>query len=314
LRTSGKRIIVIGELNVDVIASGLSQVPRLGHEILASDFQLSLGSASAIFACGVAKLGNEVTFVSTVGRDQFGDFCLAELTRAGISNQHVMRERNLRTGVTVSLSTIRDRALVTFPGAIAAVGPHLLKRSFFATHDHLHMTSYFLQTGLKTSFAKIFADAKKHGITTSFDPNSDPSQTWNAEDLKAVLEHTDVLFVNKAESLKLARSRSIKSALRVLSALVPCSVVKLGAEGAIAIDNTGITSASAFKVAVKDTTGAGDSFDAGFVSSYIRGNRLDDCLRTANACGALSTLQAGGTESQPNTKELKKFLKANKPL
>src|SRR6185369_10726812 len=101
---------------------------------------------------------------------------------------------------------------------------------------------------------------------------------------------------------------------RVLSALVPCSVVKLGAEGAIAIDNTGITSASAFKVAVKDTTGAGDSFDAGFVSSYIRGNRLDDCLRTANACGALSTLQAGGTESQPNTKELKKFLKANKPL
>ena len=309
MRTSGKRIIVIGELNVDVVASGLSRAPRLGQEILASDFQLSLGSASAIFACGAAKLGHNVTFVSIVGRDEFGDFCLQELTRSGISTRHVIRDKNLRTGVTVSLSTINDRALVTYPGAIAAVGSHLLQKSVLAKQDHLHMTSYFLQTSLRSSFAKIFADAKKRGLTTSFDPNSDPSQTWDAEDLKDVLAQTDVLFVNKTEALKLTRTRNTKGALRALSELVPCAVIKLAAEGSIAIEKGEITPAPPFKVTVKDTTGAGDSFAAGFVSSYVSGNNLAESLRSANACGALSTRKAGGTESQPNAKELKKFLK-----
>jgi sugar/nucleoside kinase (ribokinase family) len=311
--TSGKRIIVLGELNVDVVASGLSHAPMLGKEILASDFQLSLGSASAIFACGAAKLGHEVTFVSTVGRDEFGDFCLRELLRNGISTRFVRRDKNLRTGVTVSLSTMADRALVTYPGAIAAVGPHLLKKSLLAKHQHLHMTSYFLQTGLRGSFAKIFSEAKKQGLTTSFDPNSDPSQTWEAEGLNDVLAHTDVLLVNKVEAQKLTRRRDTKSAFRVLSELVPCAVIKLGDKGAVAMEKGALTSAPAFEVPVKDTTGAGDSFAAGFVSSYISGSKLDDCLRTANACGALSTLKAGGTESQPNRKELKRFLKANQP-
>ena len=63
------KILVIGELNVDIVATGLRSAPEMGAEILAEDFQLTLGSASAIFAAGVAKLGPGVTFVSQVGRD-----------------------------------------------------------------------------------------------------------------------------------------------------------------------------------------------------------------------------------------------------
>ncbi len=80
-----KGVVVIGELNIDIVAAGLSESPKMGAEILATDFQLTLGSASAIFACGVAKLGHEVTFISRVGRDDFGKFCMAALRQAGIS-------------------------------------------------------------------------------------------------------------------------------------------------------------------------------------------------------------------------------------
>src|SRR5882724_11362960 len=108
---AGNRVIVIGELNIDAVASGLSATPTMGAEVLAANFQLTLGSASAIFASGIAKLSHEVTFIAKVGADHFGDFCLAALREAGVSTRYVSREKDLRTGVTISLSTPSDRAL-----------------------------------------------------------------------------------------------------------------------------------------------------------------------------------------------------------
>ena len=305
-------MIVIGELNIDAVASGLSEAPKMGGEILASEFRLTLGSASAIFACGVAKLGHDVTFIARVGSDHFGKFCLSALRDAGISTRYVSRDKDLKTGVTISLSTPDDRALVTYPGAIAALGPEDVNSSRLKGHNHLHMTSYFLQTRLQASFPQIFREARQLGLTTSFDPNSDPTQSWS-KSIREVFAYTDLLFVNKAETLSLTRSRTINAALKVLGQEVSCAVIKLGPEGAIAIKGGEITSAAGFPIKAVDTTGAGDSFAAGFVSSYLRGRPVKECLGVANACGALSTLKAGGTEGQPTRQTLKRFLAAHRP-
>src|ERR1051326_7607682 len=117
-RSTTPRILVIGELNVDIVLAGLESIPKFGAEILARDCELTLGSASAIFAVGLSKLGHPVTFVSQVGRDSFGDFCIDALKQAGVSTRNVART-NEQTGVTIALSSVRDRALVTFPGAIS---------------------------------------------------------------------------------------------------------------------------------------------------------------------------------------------------
>ena len=304
----GRRILVIGELNIDVVASGLREAPQLGEEILASDFALTLGSASAIFACGIAKLGYEVTFVSKVGADEFGKFCLSELRAAGVSTSHVIRKKELQTGVTIALSTNKERALVTYPGSISAVGPDLFRSSLLRGHQHLHMTSYFLQTRLKSSFPRIFREAQEMGLSTSFDPNSDPSQNWDRE-IDGVLAHTDLLFLNENEALRLTRQRDVRSALKKLGDLVPCVVIKRGARGAIGISEGKTTSVPAFRIVTKDTTGAGDSFAAGFVSSFLRGGSIRENLRSGNACGALSAMYAGGTAGQPDLSALNRFLK-----
>jgi sugar/nucleoside kinase (ribokinase family) len=112
--------------------------------------------------------------------------------------------------------------------------------------------------------------------------------------------------------LQLTRARNARAALKTLSKEVRCAVIKLGARGALAVKDGEITSAPAFKVEPTDTTGAGDSFAAGFVSSYLRGLSIAECLRAGNACGALSTLQVGGTAGQPTRETLKKFLGANR--
>ena len=306
-QTLPAKIAVIGELNVDGVASGLLQPPTMGSEIIAQDFQLTLGSASAIFASGVAKLGHDVTFVSKVGADEFGDFCLNALRDVGISTQNVFRDPALKTGITLSLSTRKDRALVTFLGAIASLSYEDLRMSAIKGKQHLHMTSYFLQEALRPSFPRIFQEAHSAGLTTSFDPNSDPTHSWG-NDIAGVLEHTDVLFLNRTEALQLTRARNTRRALKILASQVPCAVIKLGPKGAVAARNGEFAWAPGFKVNVLDTTGAGDSFASGFISAYLNNNPLEECIRIGNACGALSTLEAGGTAGQPDTETLRQFL------
>jgi sugar/nucleoside kinase (ribokinase family) len=301
---------VIGELNVDIVAAGVRQLPETGIEVLAKDCELTLGSASAIFATGIAKLGCAVTFVSQVGKDSFGDFCVAALKDAGISTRYVRRKAAEKTGVTIALSNTRDRALITFPGAIASFSAKDCDTSLMRRHHHLHLTSYYLQRGLKPSFGALFRQAKAAGLTTSFDPNTDPSQKWNRS-IKSVLKYADVLFVNEREATALTGCKSTREALKALGQVVPCAVVKQGPKGAVAIRNDEVVAGSGFQVETVDTTGAGDSFAAGFVSAYARRAPLADSLRVANACGALSTRKLGGTPGQPTQEELQLFLKAN---
>jgi sugar/nucleoside kinase (ribokinase family) len=307
---SGRAVAVIGELNVDLIASGLTSAPILGREVLAERFQTVLGSASAIFACGAARLGHPVSFFSRVGDDEYGRFCLDALHNAGISTESVRVLPTSKTGVTISLSTRSDRALVTVLGAISELRYKDLDLQALQGHNHLHMTSFFLQTALRPSFPRILRQARKLGLTTSFDPNSDPLSSWGP-DVWSVVDETTILFINQEEALHLTRKTNVREALKQLAERSPCVVIKLGPRGAIAAADGQVVSVPSFKVSPLDTTGAGDSFAAGFVHAFLAGRDLHGCLVEGNACGALSTLQVGGTAGQPDLASLSKFLRHN---
>jgi sugar/nucleoside kinase (ribokinase family) len=302
-----RSVAVIGELNVDLIASGLTSPPLLGREVLADDLQTVLGSASAIFACGAARLGHPVSFFSKVGDDDYGHFCLDALRQAGISTGNVPAFADSKTGVTISLSTRSDRAMVTVLGAISELAYKDLDLQALQGHSHLHMTSYFLQTALRPAFPRILRQARKLGLTTSFDPNSDPQSSWGS-DIWKVVDETTIFFVNQDEALQLTRKKHVRDALQQLGEHAPCVVIKLGAKGAIATAEGEVVAVPGFKISPVDTTGAGDSLAAGFVHAFLSGADLHECLRVGNACGALSTLHVGGTAGQPNLKTLKNFL------
>jgi len=303
-------VLVIGELNVDIVATGLRGFPEMGAEILAQDCELTLGSASAIFAVGMSKLGHKVTFVSQVGRDSFGEFCVAKLKQLGVATSNVVRKANEKTGVTLALSGKHDRALITYPGAIASLNADRINDRLLKKHDHVHLTSYYLQKELQPQFGEILQHAKALGLTTSFDPNSDPSDKWNSK-INSVLKYTDVLFVNEREAIKLTKSKTTQAALKMLGAKVPCVVVKRGDKGAIAIQDNELFTDSGFSIKALDTTGAGDSFDAGFLSAYLMKQTTAECLRVGNACGALSAISIGGTAGQPTQARLQEFLRSN---
>jgi sugar/nucleoside kinase (ribokinase family) len=304
------KILVAGEINPDLIMSGCNAPPEPGKEIFAQNYELTLGSSSAICAVGLARLGNEVVFVGTVGADANGDFCLTMLNRERVDVTWVSRREDLTTGITVSISSRRDRSLVTFAGAMSRLSAGDISSETFAGSRHLHVSGYFLQTGLHSGLPDLFRRARAAGLTTSLDCGYDPTETWDSG-LLAVLEETDVFFPNEIETRGITGQSDPERGLQLLENGRTLLIEKLGSGGCIARDCGRTICIPAFPVEVVDTTGAGDSFVAGFLHGWLRRQDLTACLRLASACGALSTRGIGGTGAQPRLQEVETFLAAH---
>ncbi|MGB7844244.1 MAG: carbohydrate kinase family protein [Candidatus Acidiferrum sp.] len=303
-------VSVIGELNLDLILYGLPSELILEHEHLAKDLSITLGSSSAIFAHNLSCLGNKVGFSSAIGSDPFGEICLKRLGESGVDLSRVRRMLGKTTGLTVILPQRKQRYILTYPGTMFDLSEKDLDLSYVFSAKHLHVSSYFLQKGLRASLIDIFRQAKEAGLTTSLDTNDDPDNRWSSE-IQLLLKYTDILLPNEHEACKLANVDDVERAAEVLSQKVPVLVIKRGSQGAIARAAKGKLAAFPPVVDVADHVGAGDSFDAGFVHQFIRGAKIEDCLKYANIVGSLSVTRAGGTEAFRDAEHRGAFLRAH---
>jgi sugar/nucleoside kinase (ribokinase family) len=289
-------ISVVGELNLDLVLYGLPEKLELDREHLATALGLTLGSSSAIFAHNFALLGNRVGFSSAIGDDPLGGLCLARLAESGADLSRVRRFAGRQTGLTVILPRPQKRYILTYPGVMAEMRFEDLDLDYVCSARHLHLSSYFLQRGLRPRVPELFQLAKQAGLTTSLDTNDDPDGLWEPDVLDA-LRFVDVLLPNEYEACRLAESEDAAGAADILSEKVPVLVIKRGDKGVLARKGRECFEVAASKVGAVDTIGAGDSFDAGFLHKFIRGAKLEDCLRFGNLTGAFSTTRQGGTEA-----------------
>lgn len=299
-------LIVAGELNADLILSG-DVIPAFGQvEKLVDGADLTVGSSSAIFACGAARLGLKVAFIGKVGRDVFGRFMIQSLAERGIDTRGVIEDSNIQTGLSVILNRGSDRAILTYPGSIPLLRFSHIPADLVAAGRHLHLASYFLQTALRPDAAALFDLAHASGLTTSLDTNYDPAETWDGG-LGELLKRTDIFLPNEAECLAIARTDQLEGAIETFAHQVKILVVKLGKRGAVLRQNDWVCQVPSLSVQVVDTVGAGDSFDAGFIYGFLTGWDPERALRLGSICGSLSTCQAGGTTAQPTLAEALRF-------
>ena len=148
-------------------------------------------------------------------------------------------------------------------------------------------------------------------MTTSLDPISDNRNQWNAG-IWNCLEFVDILMLNEMEAINITRAKSVNRALELFAQKVPMVVIKLGVKGAVAKSRGQVVQLPAFKVKTIDSTGAGDSFDAGFLFSFLNEFDLRKSLNVANACGALSTRDMGGTTMQGTLKDIQKLIRSRR--
>jgi sugar/nucleoside kinase (ribokinase family) len=294
-------ILVAGEINPDLILTGNVEPEFDQIERLVDSAALTIGSSSVIFACGAARLGLKVAFVGMCGEDVFGRFMLQEMKKREVEVRDVIIRHDGQTGLSVILQRGTDRAILTHPGLIAALRASDIPDSLLRQARHLHIASYFLQTGLQSGLPDVFRRALALGLSTSLDTNYDPSERWF--NLDELLRLTNVFLPNEKEALALTRQRDVDVAVNLLAARAEALAVKLGAAGALGARGGQVARVASIPVEVVDTVGAGDSFDAGFIYGYLHGWDLERALRLACACGALSTQKAGGTAGQPTLDE-----------
>jgi sugar/nucleoside kinase (ribokinase family) len=285
--------IVAGDVNVDLLMEGVMEL-KTGTEKLASRMDLVLGGSSGITAFNLAKLGAKVGIVSVIGKDSFGRFVEDRLAAAGVDMSALRRHPTEKTGITIWHSKKQQRAGVTYPGTIAMLRAKDISDAYLRRARHFHIGHYFLLTELHKDAAKLFRKAKQLGLTTSVDCNYDPAERWDSG-IRDVLRYTDIFFPNENESRFLTGEKSPENAARELGKLATTVVVKLGAQGALVYKGGTSFQVGAVKTRVVDTTGAGDSFDAGFLSRFLRGGALRECALAGVSAGARCVTRVGGT-------------------
>jgi sugar/nucleoside kinase (ribokinase family) len=299
-------VLVIGELNVDLILDEIEKFPEVGKEVLARKMTLTLGSSSAIFASNISSLGARVAFLGKIGRDKFGEVVLESLRGNHVDVSMIRIDENLGTGATVILNVDEDRANTTYPGAMDYLTINDISEEDLVKARHVHFSSYFLQPGIWNDLGKLFRMAKQLGLTTSFDMQWDPKETWKL-DIEDVLPHVNVFLPNEKELMLLTKKKNLKDAIECIQKYTDILVVKRGNKGSWVIHKGKVADFSPYlNKNVVDAIGAGDSFNAGFIFKFIQGKELDECQQFGNLTGAISTTAAGGTTAFNDYERFKK--------
>jgi sugar/nucleoside kinase (ribokinase family) len=300
-------VTIAGEINLDLILYGLPAAMPVERELLASDFQATLGSSSAILAHNLAVLGARVGFITRVGQDPLGKIALERLGEGGVDTSRTTFNDERSTGVTVLLHHGAERHILTYPGTMSEMTVADLDIEYLCASRHFHLSSLYLQSGLAPGLPDLFRRLKKAGLTLSLDTNDDPSGEWSGV-LEELLGLVDILLPNEAELCHIARRENLDAALSELTGRVPWVAVKCGGRGSVVQRGKERFEAAPVAVAPVDTIGAGDSFNAGFLFAWLQGLGPEVCARAGNITGALSTLRPGGTEAWRDRKLVDGFL------
>jgi sugar/nucleoside kinase (ribokinase family) len=301
-------LAIAGELNLDLILYGIPLIMEPERELLGTGFVSTLGSSSAIVAHNAAVLGLRVRFATLVGDDDFGRLALERLAQAGVETTDAIVDPAVSTGVTFLLPHGTVRHSLSYLGSIDALTVEHLNWARLAQARHFHLSSLYLQTGLHRCLLDLLRYLKSSGLTISLDTNGDPADLYGPP-LREALPFVDVFLPNETEICRMAGKSDLDRALDVFADQVPAIVVKRGRNGCLVREGDRVAHYPGVRVDPVDTIGAGDSFNAGFLCAFLKGQDIGGSARAGNISGALSTLAAGGTEAFRNQSLRESFLR-----
>jgi ribokinase len=306
-----RAIVVVGSLNMDFVVS-TDHLPAPGETVLGQDFQMIPGGKGANQACAAGRLAGglaQVRMAGRVGYDVFGDHLKASLSAAGVDVTTVHATRSKPTGVAlIWVDSAGQNSIVVASGAnhaLAAADVEAMRPVF---QDAGHVL-FQLETPIETVAAAL-ALAREVGAVTILDPA--PAQVLSKELLASV----DILTPNESEAcillgetprrVPLGEAPQITCRLRALGARAV--VLKLGDQGSYFCDGTSEIHCPSFAVTVRDTTAAGDIFNAGLAVALSEGLAAGAALSFASAAAAISVTRLGAQASIPTRAEVEAFL------
>jgi sugar/nucleoside kinase (ribokinase family) len=295
-------ILIPGHYFCDLIFTGIPGFPALGTELYTEKLTVVPGGCvNSVTA--LRRLGVKVGWLGMLGNDLFSRYIDGLVTQENIDRRWLIEVDEPLQRVTVSLSYPHDRAFVTYVDP----SPEMLDETRLAVEngecDHLHFTG--LQVDPRVP--DLLRACRARGITVTMDCQHRPETLANPL-LRETLPLLDIFMPNATEAMSLTETTSIESAARLLLELVPFLVIKDGGNGVQAWRGDLHVQSPALPVEVIDTTGAGDVFNAGFLTAYRAGYDLPTCLKWGNICGGLSTTGYGGFSAAPTRAVVETYL------
>jgi ribokinase len=304
-------LVVVGSLNMDFVVS-VEHLPIPGETVLGRDFQMIPGGKGANQACAAGKLGAGTVAVRLIGRvgyDVFADHLKASLAAAGVDVSAVHAAKSQPTGVAlIWVDKAGQNSIVVASGAnyaLAAADVEAMRKVFHGAS----LALFQLETPLDTVAAAL-ALAREEGLRTMLDPA--PAQPLSA----GLLAQVDILTPNETEALmllgrpparvSLGEAPELAEALRKRG---PRSVIlKLGDRGSYYRGDSASFHTPAFPVEVRDSTAAGDTFNAALAVALAEGQAMQRAILFANAAAAISVTRLGAQASAPTRSEVDAFL------
>ena len=296
-----KKIAIIGSINMDIVSS-VMQFPEPGETVKGLEFRTCPGGKGANQAVAAKRLGADVVMFGKVGDDIYGKQALQVLENSGVDIRHVETCQGVNTGIAViHVNKEGENYIVIQEGANKHVDIDYIKKiqPFLDTCGLV-----LLQLEIPMETVKRAAQyCAEQGIEVILDPA--PAAPCDGQ----LLRCTDFITPNEGELKKIACEDDMeKGARKLLDAGVKNVIKKAGAKGCYFINRDRMDYIAGFKVKAADTTGAGDSFNAGFAVARAKGYEDRKALEYANAVGALAVTKMGAQDSMPTHKEVEFFM------
>ncbi len=301
-------VYVYGDVNIDLVVPGVEKLPVPGSEEDVPVMETFVGGGAALFTLGLAKLGLTPVFQGSIGKDMYGEYIRNLFRELGVDDSLLLDSDSKKTGISISFTNEKDRCFLTYRGTNECLSLKYMDLDQLPGAKHVHVTGYEGATN-HAEYLDILTKIHEMGdVTVSFDVGWDMTGVWY-EGIFDLLPMIDVLFMNETECQHYTRCEDIETGARKLAEKAGMAVIKLGKTGAMAIRDGEKYFAPAYKVQAVDTTGAGDSFNAGFIYGFLQGLPMEECLKCGNGCGALSVTKLGGNTGFPFRAELEKWIR-----
>ena len=301
------------DLNAEVIGFGALNVDKLySVENIASKDEESFikgetdtpGGSAANTMVGLSRLGCSTSIIGKIAEDDDGDLIEYNLAINGIYTNNLIYSETGATGKCLGfVDSNGERCLYIDPGVNDEIRLDEINPLNIMRCKIMHYTS-FVGDSFNTQIELL--DLLNKECILSFDPGMLYVQK-GFDELKPILDRTDILLINESELRLLCNNNesSLKElAIGFLDMGIETVVIKQGSKGVFAMNNNETCEVESYKCDVVDTTGAGDSFNSGFLYSYLKGYDLEKSCQIGNWV-ASKAIEGFGMDKFPSLKDLK---------
>jgi ribokinase len=286
-----KKILCIGDLALDVI-SQLKEPINYGNDT-ASRISSHPGGQAANVSTWITRTHSKAQLVARVGNDPVGFALISDLDKYGVEHMNLMHSGRPTGVVVILVDSNGERTMFPDNGANADLEVSDLPP--LDDVDGVYLSGYaLLDFRSREAVLSMIAKIKAAGKPIYFDPTTTGAmKIVSREEVLSWVKLMDGILLNSEEALYLGDAKDVKTAEKNLTAYTPLVVIKLGSRGAMAVHKDIAAKVSAVTTNVVDTTGAGDSFAAGFIPKWLETNDLEASLSAGTALAAKCVATVG---------------------